>query len=374
MAAMFPFLSKKIGGPSVFKRLVLPALVGLAAAASLPALAADGARDPGFYVGLGGGANFAADSDLEGGGITNTEAGFETGPAVVGTLGYAYGNGFRTEIEVGYRQNDVDSMRGIANATGDTTAWNFMVNALYDFDTGTAFTPYVGAGVGAALVDYDGVAIAGATVDDDDTQFAYQGIAGVAYGLSDNLDLFVDYRYLATSDLSLTTRAGAGFDADFQNHTVLAGLRFSFGAPAPRPQPLPQVTEAPPPPPEPVVQPPPPPPPPPEMPLNYLVFFDWDRYDLTVEAQRVVAAAAENALKGRISRIEATGHADRSGPDAYNMKLSKKRAETVRDELVRLGVPAGEIDIAWKGEREPLVPTPDGVREPQNRRVEVVFE
>ncbi len=108
--------------------------------------------------------------------------------------------------------------------------------------------------------------------------------------------------------------------------------------------------------------------------MNYLVFFDWDRYDLTEEARRVVVAAANNALAGKIVHVQATGHADRSGPDAYNMKLSEKRAETVRDELVRLGVPASEIAIAWKGEREPLVPTPDGVREPQNRRVEIVFE
>jgi outer membrane protein OmpA-like peptidoglycan-associated protein len=115
-------------------------------------------------------------------------------------------------------------------------------------------------------------------------------------------------------------------------------------------------------------------PPPPVLPRSYLVFFDWDRSDLTPEALKVVALVVSNARKDGVSRIETTGHADLSGPDGYNMRLSRRRAEAVRDELVRHGIKEDELATLWKGEREPLVPTPDGVREPQNRRAEIVFK
>ncbi|MBM3564582.1 MAG: OmpA family protein [Alphaproteobacteria bacterium] len=105
-----------------------------------------------------------------------------------------------------------------------------------------------------------------------------------------------------------------------------------------------------------------------------MVFFDWDKADLTAEARKIIATAAEDAKKGNVARIRATGHADRSGPDGYNMKLSMRRAVAVKGELARLGVAEKDIAVVAKGEREPLVPTADGVREPQNRRVEIVFE
>jgi outer membrane protein OmpA-like peptidoglycan-associated protein len=72
--------------------------------------------------------------------------------------------------------------------------------------------------------------------------------------------------------------------------------------------------------------------------------------------------------------IKATGHADTSGTDRYNVGLSKRRAAAVQAELMRLGLSADEIFINWKGEREPLVETNDGVREPQNRRVEIILQ
>jgi outer membrane protein OmpA-like peptidoglycan-associated protein len=68
-----------------------------------------------------------------------------------------------------------------------------------------------------------------------------------------------------------------------------------------------------------------------------------------------------------------TGHADRSGSDAYNMALSLRRANAVKDQLVREGIAANQIVVVGRGESQPLVPTADGVREPQNRRVEIVL-
>ena len=74
------------------------------------------------------------------------------------------------------------------------------------------------------------------------------------------------------------------------------------------------------------------------------------------------------------ARITATGHTDTSGPEAYNMALSLRRANTVKDALVRDGVPATAIAVVGRGEQGLLVQTADGVREPQNRRVEIVIQ
>ena len=115
-------------------------------------------------------------------------------------------------------------------------------------------------------------------------------------------------------------------------------------------------------------------PPPPPVARTYLVFFDWDKSAIRTDAQQIIATAAANAPKAKVTRLVATGHADRSGTAKYNLGLSQRRAQAVMAELIRLGIPPGDIKVLWKGEAEPLVPTADGVREPQNRRVEIVFE
>ncbi|HJS31899.1 MAG TPA: OmpA family protein, partial [Alphaproteobacteria bacterium] len=107
---------------------------------------------------------------------------------------------------------------------------------------------------------------------------------------------------------------------------------------------------------------------------NFLVFFDWDRADITAEGQRVIEQAAASAKAGNVTRITATGHADRSGSDRYNQRLSERRGNNVKAALVRQGIPENQIVVVGKGETQPLVPTADGVREPQNRRVEVVLQ
>lgn len=109
----------------------------------------------------------------------------------------------------------------------------------------------------------------------------------------------------------------------------------------------------------------------PAGPSSYLVFFDWDMSVLTPEALDIVRTAATNAGTLGSTRIELIGHADRSGPEDYNMGLSERRAIAVRDQLMQLGIPESDISFFARGESDPLVPTPDGVREPQNRRVEV---
>lgn len=104
---------------------------------------------------------------------------------------------------------------------------------------------------------------------------------------------------------------------------------------------------------------------------SYLVFFDFDRSNLTGNAKQVLADVVAKTKGSKEASYEIVGHADRSGPATYNMKLSKKRAASVKSELQRLGASAGNITASWKGESQPLVPTADGIREPQNRRAEI---
>lgn len=105
----------------------------------------------------------------------------------------------------------------------------------------------------------------------------------------------------------------------------------------------------------------------------YLVFFAWDQAELTPVALAVLDQIQADFLRGRPTRLLVAGHADRSGPEPYNEALSEARARNVARALVRRGIPEQSVDIEWFGERRPRVPTPDGQREPRNRRVEVVF-
>ncbi len=119
---------------------------------------------------------------------------------------------------------------------------------------------------------------------------------------------------------------------------------------------------------------PPPAPPPAAAPKkNFLVFFDFDRSNITADAQKVITEAAAAAKAGNVSRIQLTGHTDRSGSDQYNLALSVRRGEAVKQALIRQGIPAASIAVIGRGESQPLVPTADGVREPQNRRVEILL-
>jgi iron complex outermembrane receptor protein len=140
-------------------------------------------------------------------------------------------------------------------------------------------------------------------------------------------------------------------------------LRYKFGLPPAAPPPAapeaPQAAV-----PAPIVEPA----------RTYLVFFDWDRADLTDRARQIVATAAAASTHVQLTRIEVDGYTDLSGTPAYNQKLSVRRAETVQKELVRDGVGTDKISIHGYGESNPLVPTAPGVREPQNRRVEIILK
>lgn len=106
----------------------------------------------------------------------------------------------------------------------------------------------------------------------------------------------------------------------------------------------------------------------------YLVFFNWDSKDLGSGALNVLDAVAQEVSKNPPAQINIVGHADTSGPQDYNQKLAFSRANKVRDALVQRGVNANIVMVDSRGENELLVETPDNVREPANRRVNISFE
>lgn len=106
----------------------------------------------------------------------------------------------------------------------------------------------------------------------------------------------------------------------------------------------------------------------------YLVFFDWDQSTLGPGAQSVLDAVAAEASKRSLTSLDVVGHADRSGPDGYNVKLGMRRANAVRDALIQRGISADIIKVETRGENENLVATPDNVREPANRRAQISFQ
>ena len=331
----------------------------------------------GWYLGARGGATWLEDSSSNVGG-TSVGLDYDRGYNLGGSVGYQFGGPFRLEAEVVYRKNDIDTFTvngaRLGGAAGDVSSLALMVNGFYDIQTGTAFTPYVGLGVGYARVSTDGITAtgAGATISDDDNKFAYQAIAGLAYQLTPEVSLTADYRYFATQDPKFRVSTGATIETEYKTHNVMVGLMLRFPEPAPAPKAMP-VAAPPPPPPPPAAAPPPPPAPAPAVPKTYLVFFDFDKSDITPEAARIIKQAADDAKRGNVRLIVATGHADRSGSGPYNQRLSERRAAAVKGALVREGVAESTIQTAGRGENENLVPTADGVREPRNRRVEIVF-
>lgn len=104
-----------------------------------------------------------------------------------------------------------------------------------------------------------------------------------------------------------------------------------------------------------------------------IVYFDFARSTLNVKGQKVVdqVAAGLKALNGGYTSVRLSGYADRVDTMAFNQRLSERRAATVKNALVKRGVPAGKISTIGYGETRNAVPTKDGVAEQLNRRVEI---
>jgi outer membrane protein OmpA-like peptidoglycan-associated protein len=105
---------------------------------------------------------------------------------------------------------------------------------------------------------------------------------------------------------------------------------------------------------------------------SFQVFFDFDKSNITSAAAQVIQAAADAVKSGHVVEVMVTGHTDTVGSAKYNQALSERRATAVKKQLVSDGVASGEITTTGVGKTGLLVPTADGVREPQNRRAEIV--
>ena len=280
---------------------------------------------------------------------------------------------FRVEGEINYHSNQINSVTSsflppphTFGATGSIDAIGLMLNGYYDFLNSSAWTPYIGGGVGAAHVAVSDAGIPASgfpRVSGGDWQFAYQGIAGVRYSFTPNLSASLDYRYFATTDPKFTFHTPIGAitaKTEYRTHNIMLGVQYHFTPPPPPPPPA-----AAPPPPPPAAAPPPPA-------RQFVVYFEFDKSNLTPEGAKVVQDAAAAYKATGSAKVAVAGYTDLAGTQQYNIGLSKRRADTVRAALVKAGVPDGVIAESWHGKQNPAVPTPDGVREPRNRRVEIV--
>ena len=234
--------------------------------------------------------------------------------------------------------------------------------------------PYLGVGAGYMWSHLNGgFAQPGGpfafSSNETEGRFAWQAIAGLSFPIPNmpGLSLTADYRF---TDITAgakfsgpeTTAAGTGIGriklGPQFDHSFLIGVRYAFNAPPPAPPPVAAAAAA---------------APAPAPARSYLVFFDWDKATLTDRARQIIRQAADASTHVQTTRIEVNGYTDTSGSPQYNMGLSMRRADAVAAELVRDGVPRNVIAIHGFGETHLLVPTGPDVREPQNRRVEIII-
>ena len=349
-------------------------LVGLALASTALATPALAKKDS-WYVEVDAGAMIVEKTDLAIAGVANAATlKSDTGYDVGGIVGYDFG-GFRLETEVGYRRARASRLTDSSGATADRAsntlngrahALSYMVNGLLDFGSDDGMQAFVGGGVGIANVKYAISTTGFGGANDSDTNFAWQALAGVRAPLSKHWDVGLKYRYFNVSKLDLIGNGaltGKNINGQWRSHSILGTLAYNFGGAEPAPMP------------EPPAPPPPPPPPPPPV-CNkgpYIVFFDWDKSAITPEAATILDNAVTAYGNCANVPIMLAGYTDRSGTPKYNLGLSQRRNASVRAYLTAHGIPDGSITNQAFGEANPRVPTADGVRELQNRRVEISY-
>lgn len=308
---------------------------------------------------------------------------YRTGWAGVGSIGYGLGNGVRLELEGDATGNDLSkgpAVAGVARRSGKESKYGAFGNVFFDMDIGSPYVyPYLGAGAGYQSVrqTYAQTSTGGSVTErfsGSKGAFAYQAMFGASLPVPDVVGLSVttEYRFVGLSGtrgvvgtltnggvVSRVTRKTSGDD----NHEFLLGLRYAFNVTPPAAPVAVAGVAAP----APVAA-------APAAARSYLVFFDWDSAELSDRSRQIIADAAVASTRIAATRIELAGHADRTGTASYNQDLSRKRAAVVAAELLRHGVAAQAISVSSFGDTRPLVATAAGVREPQNRRVEIVLK
>ncbi|MEQ1754411.1 MAG: OmpA family protein [Micropepsaceae bacterium] len=340
-------------------------LAGAIAVALVPMANAD--PNTGWYIGVEGGANRVNDNSATFSTTLPTsgpaQLTFDDGWAALATAGYAFPGHWRLEGELGYRHNNVKSISGAVNSTrGELDTASLMGNVLYDIPVTQRLTASIGAGAGVVHEEFDD----GTLDQDEEVKFAYQGIAGLNYSLSAGTELTLNYRYLRAAESEFHGRHLAHADSyntdNIDNQTITIGLRFDLQRDATRESYVAPTVDTPPPPMASAAPPPP---------RQFLVFFGFNKSNLTADAQGVIASAASAAKEFGSASVKVVGHADTVGSDKYNQHLSENRSHAVKAALVNEGIEPGKITATGEGETQLLVQTADNVKEPQNRRASI---
>ncbi len=365
--------------------------------------------DGSWYVGAQGGVNFVERQKFDiynfGLGVQDgskiSEVDFDTGWLAGLNFGYAFANGLRPEIEVGYRSNKFDTLYrepvlllftgGESEIGGKETALSYMANLWYDFPLGKHWRPYIGVGIGYSDLKIDASHWDNTNLKSDkDGVLSYQGGIGLAFDYDEHWTTSIDYRYFWTERGQFDVLVNAPdtyIEGDYAAHSVVLGLKYRFGKSAPK--------EAPPAPPLEVqvvdpVEPPPPAPSPtceapsPGEPITLEgckagdaiilrgVNFEFDQARLTVDAKTLLNGVADELRRYRGIKVEIAGHTDARGSDIYNQKLSESRAESVRQYLISRGIAPTRITGAQGfGETVPIADNDSDEGREQNRRVEL---
>lgn len=216
-------------------------LVPAAANAAAPYAAAP-------YVELNLGASLPMEHDFKNSLSSDAMISYKNAFGITAAVGYAFGNGVRADFEYGYQKPDFDKVSGTISGTpvvftgtggSGVAVHTFTANGYYDFSTGTAFTPFVGAGLGVAYAHAKTDTPTGATTylttDSSDAMFAYQATVGASYALTDHLAVTGSYRYLGTTEGTFKTTLVSGATSvsgdaktSFSSNVLRVGARYSF--------------------------------------------------------------------------------------------------------------------------------------------------
>lgn len=354
-----------------------------------------GQAGDGPYVGVEGGINWESPQNYRSDGSVIDRLDFNKGWAAGLIGGYSFDSGFRPELELDHRRNHLNH-DDFGGQQGKDNADSALANLWYDLKLPSGplsiVHPYLGGGAGAVRSYYsDATGTGGAIASDYATEFGYQAGAGVGFDVTPRLTLSVDYRHLWTNRGSFHDTFVGPLDVKqrYLANTALLSVRYSFGpspavataAPPPPPPPSP--------PPSPVVAAAPPPPPVVVAPCNApagfqvdanchiieqkvvvrAVDFEYNSAQLTEPAQQTLDQVASALAAQPELSVEIQGYTDSTGPAEYNLRLSQRRADSVKGYLIGKGVNGSTLTARGYGKDNPVASNRTAEGRAQNRRV-----